>query len=1081
MKKRGQVTIFIIIGLLIVLSGLLTFYARQTYLEKVVEPQIYKGQSAMQRLDSLNSYVKSCIDYVTPEAIKEFASNRLYLLADKENRIYYNGYELPVLCTLTRDKGCIQHPIYKEDLELELKDLITQNLVSCIDLNKFEKQGYELEYDPLKINTRVTIAKEDVSVFIEYPITLKSEEQTLAVSQFSKKVELPLGRMHNLATELTNAIAREELIIKQYWIDEIVIEQHKPYPDTVYILKKDNLQLRFAIKGLDTVGSSHIRSIKQLGCCQDKNLCYENVEEESCTNRTYDDDPTCVCSKQEQPQKGCCVSGLQCSLTTEQECNGEFWAGDCSEQNCANLHCGNGHKHGDSWCMYEPITGSGLDFVGSRHYVHSCYFGEIIKEECRDYREEICLQDDNTAICRPNRWQDCSRCEDKNCCENTNLRDCSWNNNHCVPQVPPGFKFWETGHDIICNLAPKAQNINTNALLCAMQGDCGNYRNIAGKYTYNGFKDTKGRESYDIYKTDPIKDLSQSTILNLPLYKRQQAELGTTSQPQQASSTAVDLVDFLQTLVKYEDNESQPYGSSSCSLWTTPTTSRCDLCDEGGRVCSEYLCKSLGENCIYTETRGIAICNKPHTLDRTPPTILIDEKALSLNMNATNTNMLTWYQGFEVQPKIKPYQPTTIGIKTSEQTRCKLTYLPTEDFNALPPIWFGSNEYSYTHNFTMRLPKEITIPQSFYIQHNISNVSGILEIPGFLKNSELALAALKILDDFQQQKFYLFVLCTDKSGNTNTDRFFITFSLDTEQDTTPPEILATTPTQNAQISSTKQTIDLKIYINEPAECKLDAEDKPYEQMTQDLDCETREYFMSPIAGGSYGCTTTTPFAENYFIRCKDNPVPINTYELTLKQNPVFNTTENLENSFLIENNLHIENIKLLQLENTIIETPQDLTLLFNTDVPLLCTYKENKSITCTDQCEIPLEIAQQETEYSIKCVDTAKLAQQNTNNQSHVLSFTKSEGLKITRTEPSGEIHQTNTILTVETSGNMAEDDIICNYKQDNEFYALEKVNNQFTKQLTDLEENTAYTYQIKCQDKYNNLAEDEIVFSVII
>ena len=54
-------------------------------------------------------------------------------------------------------------------------------------------------------------------------------------------------------------------------------------------------------------------------------------------------------------------------------------------------------KFGESWCSYESGTGGFFDRPGSRQYRHVCINGEELIEECKDFREEICLQADINA------------------------------------------------------------------------------------------------------------------------------------------------------------------------------------------------------------------------------------------------------------------------------------------------------------------------------------------------------------------------------------------------------------------------------------------------------------------------------------------------------------------------------------------------------------------------------------------------------------------------------------------------------------------------------------------------------------
>lgn len=158
---------------------------------------------------------------------------------------------------------------------------------------------------------------------------------------------------------------------------------------------------------------------------------------------------------------------------------------------CGSLTCkyqGKTYQHGESWCagtagtlivdrnlttgeiFKDDLTAlknaSKYNIPGSRYYKLVCSFGEVIVEECGDYRNSICMQgkDDTSqrsaASCVSNTWRNCLQIETRTACENTNLL-CKWIPGYrwdyqiveekdrkefqgsCVPLVAPGFDFWE--------------------------------------------------------------------------------------------------------------------------------------------------------------------------------------------------------------------------------------------------------------------------------------------------------------------------------------------------------------------------------------------------------------------------------------------------------------------------------------------------------------------------------------------------------------------------------------------------------------------------------------------------------------
>ncbi len=96
---------------------------------------------------------------------------------------------------------------------------------------------------------------------------------------------------------------------------------------------------------------------------------------------------------------------------------------------CRDIRCidsnGNKRENGENWCEYQGAIGldkgSGgfdraVDTPGSRHFRAVCVDGEVQKDTCADYRNEVCIEEQNkredgniisSAACVTNLWQLC--------------------------------------------------------------------------------------------------------------------------------------------------------------------------------------------------------------------------------------------------------------------------------------------------------------------------------------------------------------------------------------------------------------------------------------------------------------------------------------------------------------------------------------------------------------------------------------------------------------------------------------------------------------------------------------------------
>lgn len=222
--------------------------------------------------------------------------------------------------------------------------------------------------------------------------------------------------------------------------------------------------------------------------CGSRIIGSASAEDPNCGNCVYSEGTICAKDLNHvMPVGEYTCRNVNCKTTT-------------AEENSPSATDGGPKLNGESWCIYDGPVGLAEDLVGSKHYRAMCINGEEIAEPCKDYREEICVQGELgqppqetyealhlqrgsyvEAACRENRWKGCFDCnsvkdcggecasvEDpydeteenegylaccsKKCCNDLYARDCYWSliglsdligaGGVCVPQVPPGLKFW---------------------------------------------------------------------------------------------------------------------------------------------------------------------------------------------------------------------------------------------------------------------------------------------------------------------------------------------------------------------------------------------------------------------------------------------------------------------------------------------------------------------------------------------------------------------------------------------------------------------------------------------------------------
>jgi hypothetical protein len=245
MNEKGQITIFIIIGIMIVVLAviIILFY-----------PRIRAGIGFESQNPS--EFMSSCIREQITDAV-EIISNQGGSL-NPEHYILYRGDRIEYLCyTEEYYKTCVmQQPMLKEHIEEEIEIAIRNSASSCLDDLKrnFERRGYEVSL--VRGNTEVELLPKRIVVTFNSPLTLKKGE-TERFDSIKVSVNNNLYELVSIANSILNFEARygdsETTIYMDYYRDLKVEKLKQSEGSTIYILTDRNNprnKLQFASRSL---------------------------------------------------------------------------------------------------------------------------------------------------------------------------------------------------------------------------------------------------------------------------------------------------------------------------------------------------------------------------------------------------------------------------------------------------------------------------------------------------------------------------------------------------------------------------------------------------------------------------------------------------------------------------------------------------------------------------------------------------------------------------------------------------------------------------------------------------------------
>ncbi|NQU98981.1 hypothetical protein HQ533_05975 [Candidatus Woesearchaeota archaeon] len=226
MKKRGQITIFVILGivLLIIVGGGL--YFRSTIIGDETEPE----ETIPQEYTHIKKFVETCMYEIGKEGISKLGEKGGYIYPHLAGIVSIPGFPtkgnsfefvegsdmvIPYWYYMKSPDSCIsgcQFDSEKPDLtgdsvnsiESQIARYIVNNLPSCInDFEDFKEGGFDITRSE-NIAAKVTIGEASIVVNLNNKVTINENDVVSEISMYSAELDVKLKQMFDLATQIVN-------------------------------------------------------------------------------------------------------------------------------------------------------------------------------------------------------------------------------------------------------------------------------------------------------------------------------------------------------------------------------------------------------------------------------------------------------------------------------------------------------------------------------------------------------------------------------------------------------------------------------------------------------------------------------------------------------------------------------------------------------------------------------------------------------------------------------------------------------------------------------------------------------------
>lgn len=196
-NKRGQITIFIIIAMILVVAIIILFLL------------IRKPQLQVSDVENPQAYIDSCTRQFTEEAIGILSKQGGDI--KPQGSVMYEDVNITYLCYNSEYyKPCImQRPMLIEHIQDEITAYIKPKVEDCFLSLKteLEKKNYDIKIGNMQLQTKLQIGQVVIDINRDFKMT--KNENTRSINNFKSVVINPIYDLAKIATEISNEEAKQ--------------------------------------------------------------------------------------------------------------------------------------------------------------------------------------------------------------------------------------------------------------------------------------------------------------------------------------------------------------------------------------------------------------------------------------------------------------------------------------------------------------------------------------------------------------------------------------------------------------------------------------------------------------------------------------------------------------------------------------------------------------------------------------------------------------------------------------------------------------------------------------------------------
>src|SRR3989344_4957119 len=233
-KKRGQVTIFVILGIVLIAAAVLIVYTKSS---GTLKEGISSTTSLPPQIQEVSAMLEGCLEDVAAEGIQLLGlqggyidletsgpstqflfSNALPVVPGGSSVAYWwhqqpNGVEVNAQPSLA-------------DMERALERHIDTQFSKCADYRQFTQQGYQ--FSAAAPVSQADIGKEAVLVQLAYPLKIRYHDSAFNLDKLRANIPSSLGSLYQIAQQIAQT-EHASTFLENKTLDFMVVYDEIPY------------------------------------------------------------------------------------------------------------------------------------------------------------------------------------------------------------------------------------------------------------------------------------------------------------------------------------------------------------------------------------------------------------------------------------------------------------------------------------------------------------------------------------------------------------------------------------------------------------------------------------------------------------------------------------------------------------------------------------------------------------------------------------------------------------------------------------------------------------------------------------